>query len=109
MATFSITEANRSGISGLISSAEAGERIALSRHGRVVAELVSATEIEIMRRRHEDLLDAALVLARYANDNGDRHELDDLIDQMGYTRADLEHELDQQIRSGKEQLPPYHD
>lgn len=94
MNTLSITEANRSGISGLISSAESGQEIALSRHGRVVAEIVSADEIDQLRRDRETLRDAALVMTRIATDSGNRTNLDDAMTAFGVDRAELEAEIE---------------
>ncbi|WP_334121478.1 type II toxin-antitoxin system Phd/YefM family antitoxin [Glutamicibacter sp.] len=45
MTTLSITEATSSGFSALVTAAEEGRGTALSRHGKVVAEVVSAAEI----------------------------------------------------------------
>ncbi|AGS33673.1 hypothetical protein B841_00950 [Corynebacterium maris DSM 45190] len=93
MKTITITEASRTGVSGLVSAAEAGERIVLSRHGRVVAQLVSAEEMEQLRRERELLRDTALVMARFATDSGARTELDEAMEAFGLDRAELEAEL----------------
>lgn len=93
MKAITITEASRTGISGLVSSAEAGEEIVLSRHGRIVAEIVSAREMEQLRRERELLRDAILVMARFANDSGARTELDQAMEAFGLDRAELEAEL----------------
>lgn len=88
-----LTEASRTGVSGLVSSAEAGEEIALSRHGRVVAEIVSAHEIDELRKDREALRDAALVMARFATDSGARTDLDQAMKAFGLERGELEAEL----------------
>lgn len=94
MKTLSITEANRRGISGLVRSAEAGPSVSLSRQGRVVAEIVSAREIEELRKGREDLADALLALSRFLTDTGKRTDLDDVIESLGFSRAELKAELE---------------
>lgn len=89
-----ISEAARTGFSKLVNSAESGVEIALSRHGRVVAEIVSAKELESLRRDRETLRDAALVMARFATDSGARTDLDDAMELFGISRAELEKEIE---------------
>ena len=101
MKTLSITEASRSGLSGLVASAEEGTPVALSRHGHVVAEVVSAEEMAMLREAKDSLLETALVMARFATDNGNRTELDDVIETLGFNRAELEAELDAEIAAGE--------
>ena len=93
MAVLTITEAASAGISTLVRRAEAGEGVTLSRHGRLVAEVVPEHEIEALRRDRETLREAALVMARLATDSGARTDLDEAIEQFGLTRAELEAEL----------------
>lgn len=94
MSTMTITEASRTGVSGLVSSAESGNDIALSRHGRIVAEIVSAREVESLRQDRETLREAALVMARFATDSGVRTELDGAMAAFGIDRAALEAEIE---------------
>jgi antitoxin (DNA-binding transcriptional repressor) of toxin-antitoxin stability system len=94
MVTMSITEASRVGVSALVSSAERHEDVALARHGRVVAQVVDAQELADLRRDRDTLRDAALVMARFATDDGARTELDAVIAAFGLTRDSLGHELD---------------
>lgn len=94
-----ITEASRAGVSGLVSSAESGNDIALSRHGRVVAEIVSAREIASLRRDRETLRDAALVMVRFATDSGVRTDLDRAMEAFGIDRAELEAEIEAGLHS----------
>ncbi len=93
MNIMTITEASRTGVSGLVSSAEAGNDVALSRHGHIVAEIVTAEEIAGLRRDRETLRDAALVMIRVATDSGVRTDLDQAMEAFGVTRADLEAEI----------------
>lgn len=94
MTTMTITEASRTGVSGLVSSAESGTDVALSRHGHVVAEIVSAEEIASLRRDRETLRDAALVMVRFATDSGVRTDLDQAMEAFGLSRAELENEIE---------------
>lgn len=94
-----ITEASRRGVSGLVSAAVAGDDIALSRHGRVVAEIVSAEEINSLRRDREALRDAALVMARFATDSGVRVDLDEVMLKFGVSRAEIEAEIEAGLHS----------
>lgn len=89
-----ITEASRAGVSALVKSAAVGEDVALSRHGRVVAEVVGAEELAQLRRDRETLRDAALVMARFATDTGERTDLDHAMKAFGVDRAELEAEVD---------------
>lgn len=89
----SITEANRTGLSGLVSSAEAGDDIALSRRGKIVAEVVGTEELADLRRDRETLRDVALVMTRMATDTGHRTDLDAAMSAFGIDRADLEAEI----------------
>ena len=101
MSTLTITEASRAGISALVASAEAGNDIPLSRHGKVVAEVVSAEEISSLRRDRDTLRDAALVMARFATDTGIRTDLDQAMESFGFTRAELEAEIAADIAAGR--------
>ena len=101
MSVFSITDANRVGISGLVSSAEPGWVVTLSRHGKPVAEIVSREEMDLLRRDRETLRDVVLVMTRMVTDSGNRTELDDAMEAFGINRDELESE----IRSGPHTLP----
>lgn len=94
MTIMPITEASRRGISRLVALAKAGDPVVLSRHGKVVAELVSADEMDALRSEKEAMREAALVMARFATDSGERTSLDDAIEKFGFSRAELEAELD---------------
>ena len=101
MTTMTITEASRAGLSSLVASAEAGNDVPLSRHGRVVAEVVSAEEISSLRRDRDTLRDATLVMARFATDSGVRTDLDQAMEFFGFTRAELEDEIASDIAAGR--------
>ena len=92
MTTLSITEASRAGLSALVAAAEEGRDTSLSRHGKVVAEVVSAKEIAQLRHDRDTLRDAALVMARFATDSGVRTTLDQAMEFFDLNRAELEAE-----------------
>lgn len=94
MSTLTITQANHRGISGLASAAEAGDEISLSRHGHIVATILSAREAEQLRQDRETLRDAALVMTRMATDSGARTDLDDAMAMFGIDRDELQAEID---------------
>lgn len=54
----------------------------------------------MLREAKDSLLETALVMARFATDNGNRTELDDVIKTLGFNRAELEAELDAEITAG---------
>ena len=101
VSVFSITDANRVGISGLVSSVESGRVVTLSRHGKPVAEIVSREEMDLLRRDRETLRDVVLVMTRMVTDSGNRTELDDAMEAFGINQDELESE----IRSGLHTLP----
>lgn len=94
MTILSITEANRTGISGIVASAEAGTPTTLSRHGRAVADVVSHQELRELRRDRDTLRDATLVMVRMAADSGTRTDLDQAMAVFGIDRAELEAEIE---------------
>jgi len=92
MTALSITEASQAGLSALVTAAEEGRDTPLSRHGKVVAEVVSAKEIAQLRHDRDTLRDAALAMARSATDSGDRTTLDQAMEIFNLNRAELEAE-----------------
>ena len=101
VSVFSITDANRVGTSGLVSSADSGRVVTLSRHGKPVAEIVSREEMDLLRRDRETLRDVVLIMTRMVTDSGNRTELDDAMEAFGINRDELESE----IKSGLHALP----
>ncbi|GAA1416022.1 hypothetical protein AUR04nite_29780 [Glutamicibacter uratoxydans] len=95
MASLSITEASKKGISALVATAENGQEVTLSRHGKVVAEVISTKELSSLRQDRETLRDAALVMARFATDSGVRTTLDKAMEHFGFSRAELEAEIEE--------------
>jgi hypothetical protein len=88
--TLPITEAGRRGVSRLAADAEKGRGTLLRRRGEAVAAVVSYQELERLAAAERDLVDAALVLARTATDDGRRTSLDDVLERSGFTREQLD-------------------
>lgn len=61
----------------------------------------------MLREAKDSLLETALVMARFATDNGNRTELDDVIETLGFNRAELEAELDAEIAAGDGESIPH--
>ena len=97
----SVTEASQRGVAGLIKDAEAGEEVVVSCHGKTVAAVVSARQLEQLRTLEGDLRDAALVIVRAATDSGVRGSLDEALTAFGLDRAQLEAELDADLAAGR--------
>lgn len=85
-----ITEASRRGVSKLVADAENGHSTILRRRADLVAAVVSYRELQRLQALERDLVDVALVLARAATDTGRRTSLDDVIESVGYSRAQLD-------------------
>lgn len=85
----------------MVGLAEAGERIGLSRHGHVVAEVVGADEIARLREDRESHREVELLLTRVATDTGAHSSVDEVMAEFGITRDEVEAE----IAAGKHELP----
>ncbi|MCW2132329.1 type II toxin-antitoxin system Phd/YefM family antitoxin [Arthrobacter sp. VKM Ac-2550] len=99
--SISVSEASRRGIAGLIKDAEAGENVVVARHGRPVAAVVSARQLDRLRELEGELRDAALVVVRAATDTGVRTTLDNAMEAFGLERAELEAELEADLAAGR--------
>ncbi|MEI7624291.1 MAG: type II toxin-antitoxin system prevent-host-death family antitoxin [Actinomycetes bacterium] len=99
--SITVTEASRLGISDLVRRASQGHDIVVEKHGTPVAAVVGVARFEELEDLEADLRSAALVLSRLATDNGVRIGLDEVIDSLGFNRADLEAELDADLRAGR--------
>jgi len=102
--TVSVSDANARGVSGLLKDAESGSDVVVARHGRPVAAIVGIRRLEEIADLEADLRSAALVLARAATDNGVRLDLDEVINAFGFSRAELEAELDAEL-AGEPRAP----
>lgn len=97
-AVLSVSEASSHGLSHLISTAEAGTPIAISRHGKVVAEVISSEELNRLRYEHEVLNDTVIAALRLATDDGRRMDLDDVIRLFGLDPQELHTEVEEELR-----------
>ena len=97
----SVSEATALGVAGLVRKAEQGEDVFVSRRGRPVAVMVSVDRLDRLRVLESDLRDVVLVMARSASDTGSRIGLDDAIAALGFSRKELEAELDADLAAGR--------
>ena len=97
----SVSEATALGVAGLVRAAEQGEDVFVSRRGRPVAVMVSVDRLDRLRDLESDLRDVALVMARSASDTGSRIGLDESIAALGFSREELEAELDADLAAGR--------
>ena len=86
---FSITQATRRGVSGLV-AAVAEADIILERHGEPVAAMIGMDRIEALEQARADLRDLALVLSRVATDSGERVPFDEVLGAFGLLREELD-------------------
>jgi antitoxin (DNA-binding transcriptional repressor) of toxin-antitoxin stability system len=85
----SVTEAAQRGVAGLVTEAEQGADVVVTRYRRPVAAVIAYHRLEELSQAAEDLRDLALVLARKVTDTGDRTSLDDVLRAYGHTRESL--------------------
>lgn len=88
----SVTDAGNMGISKLVQTAEDGGRWIVVRNSKPVAAVIGIESLERTEELEERLLDVALGLTRLRTTSERRHGLDDVLDRLGYSRADLEDE-----------------
>lgn len=85
----SVTEATQRGVAGLVSEAEKGSDVVVTRRQRPVAVVVGMSRFAEIEETVSDLHDLALVLVRASTDTGRRTPLDDVIAAFGHTRESL--------------------
>lgn len=90
----SVTDASRRGVSRLVADAESGAGIVIERRGRPAAVVMGATRLTRILAMEDDIRSAALVLSRALTDDGHRTSLDSVIAAFGFSRKELEGELD---------------
>jgi len=86
----SVTEANRRGISKLVSQAEHGQEFVIGRNSVPAAAIVGIERLSQIQRREEDLSDLLLATARILTDDGNRTPFDDVLSMFDLSRTDLE-------------------
>lgn len=89
----SITEASTKGVSRLVTDAENGRPQVLMRNSKAVAAVVNMDSMDRLQRLDEledDLRLLSIALVRAAADSGRRHDLDDVLAEVGIDPADLD-------------------
>ena len=86
----SVTEANRRGISRLVSEAENGEEFVIGRNSVPAAAIVGIERLSQIQRSEQDLSDLLLATARILTDDGNRTPLDDVLSMFDLSRSDLD-------------------
>lgn len=86
---WSVTEATRRGVSGLVSDAQEGKTVVVTRHHEPVAAIVSMERLAAADELRADLRDLALVVSRQVSDDGARTDFDELLAAFGHTRESL--------------------
>ncbi|MGW6931250.1 type II toxin-antitoxin system prevent-host-death family antitoxin [Lentzea sp. NPDC054927] len=74
-----VAEAAKRGVAGLVSDAERGRPVVITRRGRPVAAVVAMSCLAEIDEATADLRDLALVLARSAADSGRRTSFEDVL------------------------------
>lgn len=87
--SISISDASKLGVSTLVTEAAAGHERIVTRDNKPVAAVVSIERLEQLEQLQDDLLDIALATARMLTTGPERHSLDDVLAQFGYTREQL--------------------
>lgn len=86
----SVTDANKAGVSALVKAAEEGGRPILMRNNKPIAAVISMEDVQRSEEVEERLLDVALGITRSLTAGERRHSLDDVLDQFGVSREELE-------------------
>lgn len=85
----SVTEATQRGVAGLVTDAEHGTDLVVTRRHRPVAVVVGVDRLAEIEQASADLYDLALVLSRAVADTGRRTPLDEVLAAFGHTRESL--------------------
>lgn len=86
---WSVTDATHRGVAGLVSDAEGGTTVVVTRHRRPVAAIVSMERLAAVEELRQDLRDLALVVSRQVTDTGVRTDFDEVLTAFGHTRESL--------------------
>ena len=84
-----MTEATQRGVAGLVSDAERGADLVVTRRHQPIAVVVGIERLRQVEEAADDLRDLALVLARAGTDSGRRTSLDEVLSAFGHTRESL--------------------
>ncbi|GAB2902303.1 type II toxin-antitoxin system prevent-host-death family antitoxin [Streptomyces mayteni] len=87
--SLTVTEAARRGVAGLITDAERGSPLVLTRRCRPVAVVVGSESLAALEKAVSDAGDLASALQRAADDAGGRTSLDEVLAAFGHTRESL--------------------
>lgn len=98
--TLSVTEAAGRG-AALFRDAEHADFV-VARRGTPVAAVVGIDRLAAIRSVEADVRSASVALSRLLDDDGTRHSLDEVIAEFGFSREDLEAELDADIAAGRD-------
>ena len=85
----SISEASKLGVSALVRDAEVGHDRIVLRNNKAVAVVMSMERFERLQQLQDDLVDITLAASRMLTTSGQRHSLDEVLEQFRYTREDL--------------------
>lgn len=99
-ATLSVTDAAGRG-AALFREAEEHDVI-VARRGHPVAAVVSVDRLETIRSLEADVRSASIALSRLLDDQGVRRSLDDVIAGLGFSRDELEGELEADLAAGRD-------
>ena len=100
--TLSVSKAAEKGVAAIVRQANEGRDLIVERHGVAIAAIVSMDRFNQLSELERDLRSAALVLSRFASDDGSRTDLDRVITSFGFTRSDLEAELESDQIAGRD-------
>ena len=85
----SVTEANRQGVSKLVSEASSGRELILIRNNKPAAAIVGIEKLERLQRLEEDIKLLTVALVRSATDTGERVALADAAARFGIDLDEL--------------------
>ena len=97
-----VTEASLRGISSIVNEAGKGHDLVVQNHGKPVAAVIGMRRFDQLKELERDLQSIALVLTRFATDDGTRLGFDEVITSLGFNRKELEAELAADLSAGRE-------
>ncbi len=85
----SVTEANRQGVSKLVSAASAGRELILIKNNKPAAVIIGIEKLERLQRLEEDIRLLTMAVVRAATDTGERVTLEDAAARFGIDLGEL--------------------